>query len=236
MDRIILQDANGLNRQVDLDRSPDTCPLCQFSIEPIDCGYVAAEERVDDDLPPELDCDDWIVVLFRCPRRSCGRHFLAFYHHNERFSRTEDHSLQSCEPRSNPEASFPKVIEKLSPNFVEIYNQALAAESYHLDQVCGPGYRKALEFLIKDFLIDAKVADESTIKDTFLGNCIKNHVSDPKVKKTAQRAAWLGNDETHYERRWIDKEITDLKGLIQLTVNWIESEILTKQLETDMPE
>lgn len=233
MYRIILPEEHGLKRQVDLDGSPDACPLCRFSIEAIDCGYAASEARVDDDLPPDLDYDDWVVVLFRCPRRSCGRHFLAFYHYNEMFSRNEVYALRSCEPSSNPETSFPEVIEKLSPSFVEIYNQALAAESRHLDQICGPGYRKALEFLIKDYLIKAKPDNEAMIRKTPLGECIKK--CDPKVQATAKRAAWLGNDETHYERKWADKDIAYLKRLIQLTVNWIESELLTKQAESDMP-
>lgn len=39
---------------------------------------------------------------------------------------------------------------QVSPQFVEIYNQAKAAESFQLDQITGLGLRKALEFLIKD--------------------------------------------------------------------------------------
>ena len=52
----------------------------------------------------------------------------------------------------------------------------------------------------------------------------------------ASRAAWLGNDETHYIRKWVDKDVQNLKSLIDLTIRWIESEIETKQLLTEMPE
>jgi hypothetical protein len=51
----------------------------------------------------------------------------------------------------------------------------------------------------------------------------------------AQRAVWLGNDETHYERRWEDKDIDDLKRLITLTVNWIHNDLLTEAVIADMP-
>lgn len=33
---------------------------------------------------------------------------------------------------------------------------------------------------------------------------------------------WLGNDETHYVRRWEEKDLSDLKRLISMTVSWID--------------
>ena len=56
------------------------------------------------------------------------------------------------------------------------------------------------------------------------------------VKTCAKRAAWLGNDETHFVRKWEGKDIEDLKTLIQLTINWIQSDILTRDYEEKMPE
>jgi len=119
---------------------------------------------------------------------------------------------------------------------VEIYNQALAAEAGDLTEIVGIGLRKAVEFLIKDFAIHQKPSDEQDIKKSFLGNCIKNYIDDPNIKECATRAAWLGNDETHYLRKWVEKDISDLKLLIQLTVNWIENVLLTKQYIDDMKE
>jgi hypothetical protein len=52
----------------------------------------------------------------------------------------------------------------------------------------------------------------------------------------AKRAAWLGNDETHYIRKWEDKDLDDLKKLIKLTVLWIEMEQMTKDALVEMPE
>ena len=44
----------------------------------------------------------------------------------------------------------------------------------------------------------------------------------------------LGNDHAHYLREWLDRDIVDLKLLIDLAVHWIDSELLTKQYETEM--
>jgi hypothetical protein len=32
----------------------------------------------------------------------------------------------------------------------------------------------------------------------FLGKVIKEHIKEDHIKQIAARAAWLGNDETHY--------------------------------------
>lgn len=48
--------------------------------------------------------------------------------------------------------------------------------------------------------------------------------------------AWLGNDETHYVRKWEDKDLKDLKKLISLTIHWIEMDALTVEVIADMPD
>lgn len=50
------------------------------------------------------------------------------------------------EPSRHTPHVFDKDISELSPQFVKIYNQALAAESYSLDEIAGLGYRKSLDF------------------------------------------------------------------------------------------
>jgi len=57
-----------------------------------------------------------------------------------------------------------------------------------------------------------------------------------RVKQMARRAAWLGNDETHYSRKWEDKDLHDLKKVLELTTDWISMEELTKSVIAEMPE
>lgn len=132
---------------------------------------------------------------------------------------------------------YSETINNLSPIFVKIYNEAFAAEQMSLLEVCGVGYRKALEFLIKDYATEGKEAVEAEkIKTTPLAKCIETFVPDVNVKNVAKRAVWLGNDETHYTRKWEEKDVQDLKGLIRLTVRWIEQEKETAKLLMEMPE
>jgi hypothetical protein len=126
----------------------------------------------------------------------------------------------------------------MSPEFVEIYKQAKEAQDNGLTQVCGPGYRKAFEFLIKDYA-KSKVAEEATrkaIEATFAGTVVKDYIGDVRAQAVAKRALWLGNDETHYLRKWTNHNIDDLITLIQLTIHWIEIERLSEKYVADMSE
>lgn len=67
-----------------------------------------------------------------------------------------------------------------------------------------------------------------------MGNCIQENVQNENIKNVARRAVWLGNDETHYIRKWEDKDVNNLKHLIDLTVRWIENEIETERVLQEM--
>lgn len=112
--------------------------------------------------------------------------------------------------------------------------QSSSAEHYQLDQIAGVGYRKALEYLIKDYAIHKSPNDKERIKSLFLGNVINEFVDDKNVQECAKRAAWLGNDETHYVRKWEEKDINDLKTLIKLTEAWITNNLLTEKYMSEM--
>lgn len=147
-----------------------------------------------------------------------------------------DFRLDSTAPTHFVEPSLPDEVVEVSANFKTVYCQASVAEAMALDQIAGVGYRKALEFLVKDYCIVEDPSAAELIKKEALGATITNRVSDPHVKECARRAAWLGNDETHYVRRWEDKDISDLKILIELTMSWIRSSVLTKRYLDSMSE
>ncbi|MFD5853880.1 hypothetical protein ACFWGC_27580 [Cytobacillus pseudoceanisediminis] len=114
-------------------------------------------------------------------------------------------NLVSCYPYSKVIKDFPEGVQKLSPNFITIYNQAHHAEQEGLELICGVGYRKALEYLIKDFILELYPEDAPKIQQMPLQQCVQKFISEPIIKDMAERAIWLGNDETHYIRKWNDK-------------------------------
>jgi hypothetical protein len=54
------------------------------------------------------------------------------------------------------------------------------------------------------------------IKQSFLDKCIKGDIDNEKTKNMAQRAAWLGNDEAHYERKSEGKDLVYFVNLIKV--------------------
>jgi hypothetical protein len=207
-----------------VDKIQDFCPICQKGIEPI--------HRFGWFKHPKL----WIV--FECPRRECRELFIAYY--EKPYSgitgpEDRDYALEGCAPWKVKPKDFPEEIAKISEKFSKIYNEAKEAEERKLTHICGAGYRRALEFLIKDYLIREEVEKPEKIKETRLGTCIDKYIDSQRIKDCAERAAWLGNDETHYIRIWETKDLDDLKDLIQLTVNWIHDEHLTKRIKKEMP-
>ena len=200
---------------------PDKCPFCHEHITPnIIFGYKLPE--------------DYMSVFLVCPNKNCLCSFIAEYKRN--INSQVQYDFQNKVSKGNIiERLFDEAINNLSSSFVTIYNQAYYAEQEGLLEICGVGYRKALEFLIKDYAIEKNAEDKDEIEKTFLSACIKKYVNDNRVKSVAERAVWIGNDETHYVRRWEGRNLEDLKKLIELTVHWIQMEKLTESFEIEMP-
>lgn len=187
------------------------CPFCHTNVIP---NYLFFHEN---------------RLFSACPNEACKHHFILAKNNENRFPSVEANAI----PKSK---IFSEIITSVSNQFTSIYNQAYHAEQVGLDQICGVGYRKAIEFLIKDYLL-LKITDDNqkeNIKNKFLGNCIQEDVQDTNIKEVAKRAVWLGNDETHYVRHWEDKDVQYLKKLIDLTVRWIENEIETERVLQEM--
>lgn len=200
---------------------PEHCPYCHRDITPV---FIQFLERIS--VNPIC-----YQALFQCNLSSCSKAIIANYSEWGAAS----FKLQSVEFGTIKPKEFSPEIYNISPSFVEIYQQAHAAQQYNLTQICGPGYRKALEFLIKDYLIKLNPPAEQEVKAKFLKQCINDYITDPKIKEIAIRATCLGNDETHYVRIWVEKDIEHLITLIDLTVYWIISEHRTKQILIEMP-
>ncbi len=119
---------------------------------------------------------------------------------------------------------IPDGIKALSPNFAETYSQSETAESQRLFQICGVGYRKALEYLVKDYLCHKSPECSEDIRSEFLAASIKR-IDDSRIKTLAERSTWIGNDETHYVKKHEDLDFNDMKRFIKALLTYVESEL-----------
>lgn len=202
---------NNRHATVNLNNYPDECPVCHHNIKPIPIFYSNNYHHA--------------AALFECPHERCKNYFITYYHdkfHGKSF------------PYEHNACLIPETIVSISPYFIQLYNEAQHAKAMGLDNIFGIGLRKALEFLIKDYIIHTKSATEDEIKSQFLGSCINKYIKSENIKNCASRAAWLGNDEVHYERIWINKDANDLDSLIKLTLAWIDHSEKTEEFINEM--
>lgn len=213
---------------LDLQGTPDyatkvfkgECPNCEcgIKIESLESNTINLHEE-----------NEKIINIFECP--SCDEIILQVWdkHYNDRFE------LSTTYPSETSITEFSEEIKTVSEKFIEIYNEAEIAENNRLLNICGPGYRKALEFLIKDYIIMENPDKEDEVKKTLLSPCISKFIKDEMLKDIAERATWLGNDETHYIRIWQDKDLSDMKGFIKQVIYSIENKLQYEKMKQEMP-
>ena len=211
---------DGEVQHFNIQSSPDRCPQCHTSVHPkLISQHLSADKSQ-------------AYVTFLCTSRKCLRPFVATYQRS--IHNYSDYVLRFTAPRTTIQSEFPASIKEVSPTFCEIYGQVESAKANGLDQLVGIGLRKALEFLVKDFSKLEHPDSVDAIEKMMLGKCIDTYISDQNVLQCAKRAAWLGNDETHYIRKWTDKDVSDLTLLVRLTVNWVDNHLLTKKYIDEM--
>lgn len=199
---------------------PQKCPICGNSISPErQSGYYNSDIEM-------------VAILFSCP--ACYKGFLTHYKYTNNAEVMNGSKYSQLEyidsfPKVPQEKEFNDSIKKVSNNFCDIYNQAYLSEFYDLKQLSGVGYRKSLEFLIKDFCAYKNPEEEEKIKGMLLAQVVENFIDSDRIKTLAKASTWLGNDETHYIRKFEDRDINDLKLFIEATVAFISYELIADE-------
>lgn len=198
---------------------PHECPMCHHlhNLNPI---YIFAE-RCEDDI---------VAVIFTYHCNGCDEIFFARYNAIQNGRMLNDPELEYVIPENLAPLSISHEIQELSPKFAEIYSQAQKAESDGLSEIFGMAYGKAVEFLVKDYLINVQGEDIAIIAPMMMGECIKK-VQDDKINKLAKGTSWLRNDETHYVRRNSDYDTEMLKAFIKALLHFIESDLTFREAE-----
>jgi hypothetical protein len=208
--------------------APNQCPHCARFIEPLERSGVCYTYLVEENDHDGKIFFDTGAIIFQCPVSRCERLFVAYFKQHDYYL-NDPIGFYFKPIMVSSGQKFSAHIEKISPRFCDIYNQSLTAQGHQLDDVAGGGYRKSLEFLIRDYLIYNHPEEEAAILSiTSLQKLIQEKVTDPNIKDCAERATWLGNDQVHYSVKWDSHTIEDLKALIGLVTGWIEQVEATK--------
>ena len=148
---------------VALDEHPEICPRCNAFVE---AQPVYAFESSHSANPA-------LQIVYQCPNKACRQFFIGIF---RRYPDRKAYYLIVAFPRDGTKREFSEIITKISQNFCDIYNEATLAEQMGWMQICGVGYRKAFEFLIKDYLVKAHPDRKTDIEAKFLGKCISEDI------------------------------------------------------------
>ena len=189
------------------------CPICNHALSP-DVLYGSLIEYDD-------ETQNKVYLLNYCP--NCDCEFISL--HIWDYLSDDSYKYFLSYPTPTASQSFSDNIAALSPQFVKIYNESLQAENLGMDSICGMGYRKALEFLVKDYAISNHSDDKDKIEQQPLAQCIGNYITDERLKTLAKASAWLGNDQTHYIQKHSSHGLNELKQSINAFVTFIDADL-----------
>lgn len=201
----------------------NVCPICNVAMHPDLKGV-------------NRNPDQTFLILWGCTNRFCGKYIAIEYKREQNPAPHPAASklLISRILNGNPIVpAWPEVIQDLKsgegsnpqapPKFVECYLQSLKAEYSGLNELAGMGYRKTIEYLVKDWSIQNNPSAAEEIKKMMLMPVIKKYFTGD-LKDILERATWLGNDETHYIRLFDEFDINTLKELIGLVISDLDRE------------
>ena len=192
--------------------NPNICPHCHIVNTPREVWQV---ETKDTDNTPTL------ITAWLCSNQLCKKIFIANYKadgQSAKFNRFLNGLPKGPEwpkPIIDLKSGNSKTEQIVQTRFIKTYLQSLVAENSGLDELAGMGFRKSIEYLVKDWAIQNKPEDKEKIENSWLGSVIKNYYSGD-LKEILERATWLGNDQAHYNRIFEEYDIDVLKVLIAL--------------------
>ena len=142
-------------------------------------------------------------------------------------------------PVSYPAISFipysNETLQKISPRFIDMYNQSLLAEFNKNFELAAVGYRSALEFLVKDYAITDLGENKDEVSSKTLCNAIGTYLHQEALVKTADVVRILGNDFTHYQRKYPEHDFILLKKYMDIFLGQIEAQYMINHPPVSRP-
>lgn len=191
-------------------QKPAQCPHCGIYCDPLILGSTFISPFTAK--PPQF-----VFLIFQCT--ACKKLFTATY------EVTNGKSHICCMTPFKPSAFSDELIEKISPRFIEVYNQALRAKDNKDLNLAAIGYRSALEILIKDYAINELNEPPEKVIKLKLFEAISNYLPE-NMLSTADVVRILGNDHTHYERKYPELDFNLLQKYMDIFINLVQTKLL----------
>lgn len=113
-------------------------------------------------------------------------------------------------------------LHKISEQFINMFNQAKQAEFNKNYELAAIGYRAALEILVKDYAVSELKNDKDEVAKKSLFEAIGEYLPVKELISTADVVRILGNDFTHYDRKYPQYDFDLLKSYMNIFMEQIE--------------
>ena len=215
MNKELISDISKICYTIDL---PTKCPHCDTSLVP-----EIFESKFSRPRSKRKYVREFLDMILYCP--NCDNRFFSSYG----IQANGTAFRIGVYPPSKPTVAIPDILLEKYPDFAEAYTQAAIAETYNLIPLCGMGYRRALEILIKQYLISIHPNEEETIINEPLSKSY-NRLNDLE-KSLARGATWLGNDYVHMINKHPEYGLDDLKKYIHSLSHLITAYLTSEEAD-----
>ena len=208
-----LNGMTGSKFKIDLTlEKPMLCPHCLAFQDGITIGAHVMELG---------DAEYLSVIKFRCA--NCNKLYVVMYTFN---MHTKSSKYELTYPAISLSYSNER-INKVSPRFIEMYNQALQCESVGNLDLAAIGLRASLEILIKDYAINELKKSRDEVAGKKLFDSISEYLSkDPELISSADVVRILGNDFTHYDRKYPEHDYEVLKSYMSIFIQLVDTKLM----------
>lgn len=188
-------------------KKPSICPYCHISTD----APISAKN--------EHSFNGHQLFIATCKCTACRKNFF--------FACEYDSGKTDYDPIIYPAVEFVPysndTLKAISPRFIDIYNQALQSEFHNNLELAAIGYRSALEILVKDYAINELKKDPEEVRSKKLYDAIEIYLNQDGLFKTADVVRILGNDHTHYDRKYPQYDFGLLKCYMDIFLKNIEA-------------
>lgn len=101
-------------------------------------------------------------------------------------------------------------------------------EPYKNENLAAIGFRSSLEILVKDYAIQELGEPAETVAKQSLCNAIATYLQQADLVNTADVVRILGNDYTHYKRKYPEHDFVLLKKYMEIFLSQIEVKYMIK--------
>lgn len=192
-------------------QKPAQCPYCGLGCDPLILNHNLVSPFTS--RPPHF-----VFLVLQCT--ACKKLFTATY------MVENAHSSLCCMTPEHSDVFSDEQLENLSPRFIEMYNQALRAKDNGDLNLAAIGYRTALEILVKDYAINELHEPREKVVNKKLFPAISEYLPANTLIKAADVIRILGNDHTHYERKYPEFDFKLLQEYMDIFINLVRVRLL----------